>query len=46
LGPLNIVGLLLFYSIDAMEQRMLSSKARAAAYEAYQKITPRILFFK
>ena len=45
LGSFNISGLIVFYSIDAMEQRMLAVPSRRAAFLAYQKSTSKLLLW-
>ncbi len=42
-GSCNISALILFYSIDAMEQRMLANPFRKKAYEEFQRTTSKLL---
>jgi steroid 5-alpha reductase family enzyme len=41
----NIVGLIVFYSIPAMEQKMLQTPSRRKAFENYQKSTSRFILW-
>lgn len=44
-GPFNIVALFVFYSVKAMEDRMLANPKRASAYQEYQKRTSVLIPF-
>ena len=44
-GSCNIAALVVFYSIDAMEERMLATPSRRKAFESYQKSTSRLLLW-
>ncbi len=45
IGSCNILALVLFYSMEAMEQRMLGAPSRRKAFEAYQKSTSKLLLW-
>ncbi len=44
-GSCNILGLIVFYSIDAMEERMTDVPSRRPAFEHYQKSTSRLMLW-
>jgi steroid 5-alpha reductase family enzyme len=45
LGSCNIIGLVVFYSVDAMEKRMLETPSRRRIFSEYQRTTSKLLLW-